>query len=371
MAPPIMWAVHNGHYYVAHLLLKHGADPLLKDAQGFNALHVAAKSGGMHEIILFLHYNLPVDVCDDLDHTPLMWAAYKGHPAAVDLFLKWGADVHARDDHGSTALHWALVAGNYKCIQKLIEYGSDRFLENGDGKPPNVVAEEMGTLGVWEEALNESGYNKDGTPKRIGRLPIFLYANGRKDVMQKFYFTWPGVIMGVLFFLFARLPIFLSVPVGIFIALVMHGFATKLLALCPYDMKELQKTPYLAGVFGGTVFWGVYEWLFALLPSMSLPLLYFGIGLINSDTYAAHPFQNMFLLLTLSLTLYFYAASFMMDPGYVPKLSSLTEQKAVIEELLSLWKYDNQNFCVTCMVRRPLRSKHCKPCGRCVAKHDQ
>lgn len=59
------------------------------------------------------------------------------------------------------------------------------------------------------------------------------------------------------------------------------------------------------------------------------------------------------------------------EPGYVPKLAGLTQQKAVINELLSLWKFDDQNFCVPCMVRQPLRSKHCKRCNRCVAKHDQ
>ena len=59
------------------------------------------------------------------------------------------------------------------------------------------------------------------------------------------------------------------------------------------------------------------------------------------------------------------------DPGYVPKLAGMTQQKAIIDELLVLWKYDAENFCTLCMVRKPLRSKHCKECGRCVAKHDQ
>lgn len=58
------------------------------------------------------------------------------------------------------------------------------------------------------------------------------------------------------------------------------------------------------------------------------------------------------------------------DPGYVPKLGSRAQQKAVIDELISLWKFDDQNFCVLCMIRQPIRSKHCKRCGRCVAKHD-
>jgi palmitoyltransferase ZDHHC13/17 len=59
------------------------------------------------------------------------------------------------------------------------------------------------------------------------------------------------------------------------------------------------------------------------------------------------------------------------DPGFVPKLKGISEQKAVIDELLSIWKFDEANFCVSCMIRTPLRSKHCKRCQRCVAKHDQ
>jgi len=59
------------------------------------------------------------------------------------------------------------------------------------------------------------------------------------------------------------------------------------------------------------------------------------------------------------------------DPGFVAKPSGLHGQKQVIDELLGVWKYDEQNFCVQCMLRMPLRSKHCKRCNRCVAKHDQ
>ena len=69
--------------------------------------------------------------------------------------------------------------------------------------------------------------------------------------------------------------------------------------------------------------------------------------------------------------LYFYALCLSSDPGFVPKTGSRNQQKAVVEELLRLWKFDDQNFCVACMTRKPVRSKHCKRCKRCVAKHDQ
>jgi len=59
------------------------------------------------------------------------------------------------------------------------------------------------------------------------------------------------------------------------------------------------------------------------------------------------------------------------EPGFVPKLAGLAQQKTVIKELVREWRFDEENFCVPCMIRQPLRSKHCRRCGRCVAKHDQ
>lgn len=85
----------------------------------------------------------------------------------------------------------------------------------------------------------------------------------------------------------------------------------------------------------------------------------------------SHFFLNVIFVILFGLTTYFYGASMIFEPGFVPKLNGIAEQKAVIDELLSSWKYDEFNFCVTCMIRTPVRSKHCKMCQRCVAKHDQ
>lgn len=37
---------------------------------------------------------------------------------------------------------------------------------------------------------------------------------------------------------------------------------------------------------------------------------------------------------------------------------------------MSAGRFTAQEFCVSCMVRKPIRSKHCKICQRCVGKHD-
>ena len=88
-------------------------------------------------------------------------------------------------------------------------------------------------------------------------------------------------------------------------------------------------------------------------------------------TYSAYVFSNLVIATMYSFCAYFYFCTMVYEPGYVPKLGGLTQQKALINELLGLWKFDDQNFCVPCMVRMPLRSKHCKRCNRCIAKHDQ
>lgn len=110
-ATPAMWAAQRCHYYIVSLLLRHGADPLITDAQGFNILHLATHDGNVFLLIYLLQQNIPIDAPDPQGHTSLMWAAYKGYPAVVDLFLRWDANINGRDKDGFTPLHWALVKG--------------------------------------------------------------------------------------------------------------------------------------------------------------------------------------------------------------------------------------------------------------------
>lgn len=81
--------------------------------------------------------------------------------------------------------------------------------------------------------------------------------------------------------------------------------------------------------------------------------------------------MNIVFAACYGLTAYFYFFTMSSDPGYVPKSASRSASKAIIDELMELRQFDEHHFCVNCMVRKPLRSKHCKRCERCVAKSDQ
>lgn len=121
--------------------------------------------------------------------------------------------------------------------------------------------------------------------------------------------------------------------------------------------------PWLAGIFAGTLFLTGVNWVTTVLFSTTMG--------VSAPEGQSHVLLNLVFGAFLGLTAYFYIACMRYDPGYVPKMNGIAEQKAVIDELLGLWKYDEANFCVTCMIRTPLRSKHCRRCQRCVAKHDQ
>lgn len=83
------------------------------------------------------------------------------------------------------------------------------------------------------------------------------------------------------------------------------------------------------------------------------------------------PFINILFALSYIMCTYFYALTALEDPGYIPKSKSRSDQKTTVQELIDANIFDENHFCIDCMVRKPLRSKHCKRCGRCVAKTDQ
>ncbi|KKA28087.1 hypothetical protein TD95_003621 [Thielaviopsis punctulata] len=360
VSTPLQWAAQRCHYYTVNLLLHHGADPLITDSQGYNTLHISTFNGNVLLLVLLLHQGIPVDVLDSFGHTALMWAAYKGFPRCVDVLLRWGASVHATDEQGFTALHWALVKGSPQCILKLLEYGADRFAPTATGKTPALTAAELNTVAAWHRALRESGYAPDGSVARPPWPGAALLLQNRRGFVSRFLFLWPFALVWAAISVLAYMPVFAAVPLA---AVVCYGIMwvaqQQVLEYAPADMRHFSRTPWMAGIFAATLFWTGLNWLFTVLPVTGL-----------RGPSATHGFLNLVFAGCYALVVCFYVAAMVYDPGFVPRLKGIAEQKAVIDELLSEWKFDEANFCVTCMVRTPLRSKHCKRCGRCVAKHD-
>ncbi|KAH8695922.1 palmitoyltransferase SidR [Talaromyces proteolyticus] len=352
VATPAMWAAQRCHYYIVDLLLQRGADPLLTDAQGYNILHLATIDGNAFLVILLLHQGIPVDVTDPQGHTGLMWAAYKGLPVCVDMFLRWGANVNAIDEGGLTPLHWALVKGSYLCIEKILEYGADRTAKTRDGKSPATVASEMRSTRAWHRALNDCGYDQKGNLKTLPMgMTVFLHS---KSLLTKYFFLWPFISIFLAIWVISKFAIYIGLPLAVVLVFGMQYLAQIVANHGPGEFRVLQKTPFLAGVFAGSLFWVGAIYLLRVV----------------SVTWGSYPISNVFFVVFYTLTTYFYIFSMGGDPGYIPNIGSRNQQREVIRDLFDNWKFNEEHFCIHCMIRKPLRSKHCRRCSRCVAKHD-
>ncbi|KAK0368554.1 hypothetical protein CLIM01_14088 [Colletotrichum limetticola] len=360
IATPLQWAAQRCHYYTVNLLLQHGADPLITDAQGYNTLHISTFNGNTLLLVLLLHQGIPVDVLDSYGHTALMWSAYKGFPQCVDLFLRWGASIHTTDEQGFTALHWALVKGSPACIQRLLEYGADRFAKTQTGKTPAVTAKELNTTGAWHRALKECGYDEDGQPIEPSFPGSRFLRQDKRGFVTKFLFLWPFLLVWSMITILGSLNVFAGVFFSLVVGYALQWCAQQVIEFAPPDMRHFHKTPWLAGIFSASLFLVGLRWLTTILPATT--------G--SAAGTSSHWWLNLIFGVFLGLCAYFYSAAMRYDPGFVPKMNGIAEQKAVIDELLKEWKFDETNFCVTCMIRTPLRSKHCKRCQKCVAKHD-
>jgi ankyrin repeat protein len=97
---PLHWAAHDGHFEIAALLLRHGADPAAQETRYW---------GG----------------------TPLHWAAER-QPVLVQLLLQHGADINSRNQRtGQTPLHYCARCDDVPEVAELLLFhGADPTLRD-------------------------------------------------------------------------------------------------------------------------------------------------------------------------------------------------------------------------------------------------
>ncbi|KAH9451296.1 hypothetical protein Pst134EB_018780 [Puccinia striiformis f. sp. tritici] len=353
LATPLMWAARNGRVQIVHLLLKNGADPNLIDSQAFNTLHLATHSSSALTLSYLLscsYDQISIDSSDREGHTALHWACYQGDSLSVDLLLSHQASVSARDLNGMTPLHWAVVKGNLNCIRQIVAAGADVLARTIEGKTPQEMAIELKSSFAWYRALSEAGLNSDGTPR------ILPLGNGLKMKSCMFIFTIMSFGLG--FITLSSLPFYSSILISLAQAYGTHHIITTTFLdaknLSPSRPSEIiTRSPYFSTIIVASFFWVGYAWIVHVFPH-------------TQD----HSTLNLFFVSSCSLCVYNFIRSIRLDPGYIPLPRSPLDRKTIIEGLVEQTKFDGMNFCITCENRKPLRSKHCKICRRCIGKFD-
>lgn len=108
-------------------MLDMGADPNLKDSNGWSSLHYACQLGDFESVVILLEHKADIDSYSNNHRTPLHLASSQNHPKIVHHLLENRADPNFKDNYECTPLHLAAKEGNIECMSLLLVYGSNLY----------------------------------------------------------------------------------------------------------------------------------------------------------------------------------------------------------------------------------------------------
>jgi len=331
---PLHWAAIGGHILVIDTLLQNHANLNKVDKLGYSCVHHAVQNGHT----LLTHYlsekGADLKAMDFEGHTPLHWAAFKGDSDTINYLLNHGANVNAYDVTRSTALHWAALKGHDEAVRLLVEFHADVNAKDNQGLSPVHYAKDK-DINFYLTFVAKRG---------LERISPNLKANPRLNL---FIIIVPWFMYPLWFYLFSMAHIVLLIISGFF----MLGF---LGFFQPYVWPNRRaNTPFPCSYSAATVF---YLWLF-----------YF---IYLRPVTPEYPIMHLYMNFHMLTTVYLFYKSSTIEPGFIlpPKSVVLTGSEIVKETRDSGLK--PKEFCPTCLIRKPMRAKHCRLCNQCVARFD-
>lgn len=168
----LLEACKENHGDEAMRLIEQGADPTCEDASEWSPL-IWAASHGNEELVRFLIERKAADVyrqegprggASRRKHSPLHWAAFKGHHKVLWLLMAPYPNLshHAKDSIGNTPLHQAAAGGSLECVECLMAQGVDVFAKNDRGHTPYNLCTVQEVQTVLQRAMSTTSCKVTG-----------------------------------------------------------------------------------------------------------------------------------------------------------------------------------------------------------------
>lgn len=340
-ATPLHWAARHGHTKMVALLIRNGADSTMRDVEGFTPLHIAIQCGCIPVAAYLIAAGQSSDELDGSRMTPAIWAACKVYSSdALFMLARLGADLERPDmTHRNTPLHWAVIHRNHAAITALCKLEVDLLQQNKEKETPFDIARRQNdhlSVKLLDKALRQ---------RRLISLPLKQKLKEDKIIAQRFIFCLPyfiiflgAIVLDVNLNLVTKIPLLLIIfPTSYYV----FWFFAK-------ERLDFAFRTFLFGLCSASKIFIILSWLIYVHPVVPWHM------------------QIEFLLGLVSIPILFYIVC-TSDPGFI----NVTHKErckmiiAMTEE--TSWK---GNFCSTCVITRPIRSKHCSVCDRCVLVFD-
>ncbi|KNC55340.1 ankyrin [Thecamonas trahens ATCC 50062] len=400
-SPPLLTvAALSGSVRATRWVLALGADVNGADGHGVTALHAAVAASCVFPAMVLLDAGADCEVRDEQGHTPLMRAAYEGSSAMVALMLRAGAriDVPCRAD-GMTALHWAAAMKHERPAELLVSalatspdaLASVLAAHCSDGETPIGWARAVGApkvVSLLEAAerfataaggkitpLREHGgfVEQALVPPRLSVSKVGVNACGRplatssERVVSTLACVMVAACAGVaavMHPLFALFTILVLVSFGfkVFTGIVRYANKHSWLALSTPDGDGEVSNARLTAHYIEALQIGI----FAAASLLSVPAV---VMYIVPPALVAAPLELCLFWLLSFATLGIFLWLRNSQPGTTPRIVPTAAQAEVMSDMLAAGTKPS-NLCPTCLIIRPLRSKHCSTCGVCVERFD-
>ena len=149
-------AVREGDLVRVKELLAEGADPNVKDGEGWTALMFATIKGHMEVARSLLGAGADVHAKNVKGWTALRFAVSLDDTEAIRLLLESGADVNDIDNEGDTALMQAAREKSIESLKLLLAHDADTGIRNHSGETALKIAARHGHIEIVQR-LNEAG----------------------------------------------------------------------------------------------------------------------------------------------------------------------------------------------------------------------